>query len=80
LIQGTVNVPGTVAGGVTGGVACEVVLANGGAVDLGHSWQIVVSAEVVVLHGMVTIGGSGGGGGRMDELVIKGLLAAPVMF
>lgn len=60
LIQGTVNIPGTVAGGVTGGVAGEVVLANGGAVDLGHSWQIVVSAEVVVLHGMVTIDGSGG--------------------
>lgn len=74
-IQGTVSVSvsGTVAAGVTG----EDVLLNGGAVDLGHSWQIVVSAEVVVLHGMVTVDSDGGE--MIDELVINGVVAAEVV-
>lgn len=55
----------TVPCGASVGVAGEVVFLNGGAV--------VVSAKDVVSHGIVTIDTGG------DELVIIGLLAAPVV-
>lgn len=54
-------------GGAAVGVPGALVLLNGGADDLGHSWQMVV-----VLHGMVTIARNGEG------LVIIGLLATAV--